>query len=316
MGSAVCTLFEGHYHHGVAALTNSLYQNGFRGDVFAGYRGQLPAWAAEAAVNNNIAWPGCTSYNAAEGLAVHFLPVDTHFHLAHYKPDFMHTLLTDVAKNADGIAYFDPDIVIKCKWEFYENWMANGVALVHEIVSNDMPPTHPSRKKWEQVIKMYNRQVTHHLYSYLNCGFCGVNRAYTEFLKVWSDVIQIAVKHYNQNPAQFASFDRTSTFWSIDQDAFNIAAMCCNSPLSEIGSEGMDFIASGWTMSHATGSPKPWKKNFLLGALDGKPPTTPEKSYWQYADTPILTSSKAFIKFKRVCILITAFTGRFYRRYY
>jgi hypothetical protein len=315
MASSVCTLFEGHYHYGVAGLTNSLYHHGYRGVVYAGYRGQLPVWASTASENVSISWPGCKTLNVNTELSIHFLPIDTQFHLAHYKPEFMLALINGIAANDAGIVYFDPDIVIKCRWAFFEQWMVHGVAMVHEVVSNDMPPTHPSRKQWEAVIALYNKTVIRQLSSYINCGFCGVAKKHIEFLQVWKDVIHLAVNNFNQNPATFASFDRTSMFWSIDQDAFNIAAMCCNTPLSEMGPEAMDFVAAGWTMSHATGSPKPWKKMFFIEAFKGNPPTKPERIFWQHASGIIKVFNSSYVKYKLLCIAITSFTGRFYRRY-
>lgn len=315
MSSAVCTIFEGHYHYGVAALSNSLYIHGYRGDIYAGYRGQLPFWASSALNNSAIGWSGCKSMEIITGLWIHFLPITVDSHLAHHKPDFMLQLLEGPAKGNNGIVYFDPDIVIRCKWGFYEKWITYGVALVHEVVSNDMPPTHPSRKEWEKVIEFYKKGVVNKLYSYLNCGFCGVEQKYIEFLKVWSDIIKIAVREYGLDPAEFASFDRTNVFWSIDQDAFNIAAMCCSSPLSEIGSEGMDFVEAGWTMSHATGTPKPWKKIFLMSFLDGKPPSRAEKAFWMYVDGPVKMFNPIYINYKRISLTVASFLGRFYRRY-
>ncbi|MEO7310416.1 MAG: hypothetical protein ABIX01_08470 [Chitinophagaceae bacterium] len=315
MRSNVCTLFEGHYHYGVAALTNSLYQYGFRGAVYAGYRGELPEWAASATINPGIDWAGCRTLSVVDGLEIHFIPVVTDYHLTNYKPDFMLRLWEGPGMDADGLAYFDPDIVVKCKWDFFERWMSYGVALVHEIVSNDMPPTHPIRMEWHEVIEKTGMQKNRDIMSYINGGFCGVSRKYIEFLEVWSNVIKTAIRHYGQDPAVFASYDRTSTFWNVDQDAFNIAAMCCVSPISEMGSEGMDFINAGWTMSHATGSPKPWKKNFLKLVLSGKPPTLAEKGFWLHAATPITAFSQSYIRYKSICIAIASFGGRFYRRY-
>ena len=44
--SVVCTLAEGEYFHGVAALINSLVQAEFEGNVVVGYRGSKPHWLA------------------------------------------------------------------------------------------------------------------------------------------------------------------------------------------------------------------------------------------------------------------------------
>src|ERR1700732_1648164 len=45
--SVVCTLAEGSYFNGVAALTNSLVHAGFEGSVVVGYRGSKPTWLAQ-----------------------------------------------------------------------------------------------------------------------------------------------------------------------------------------------------------------------------------------------------------------------------
>ena len=119
MTSVVCTLFENHYHYGVAALTNSLYHQGFRGPVYAGYRGPLPSWAQVASENNALGWAGATTLEVADGLKIHFLPLDTSYLLTNYKPQFMIRLLAGPAKEAGSMFYFDPDIVVKCTWSFF-----------------------------------------------------------------------------------------------------------------------------------------------------------------------------------------------------
>jgi hypothetical protein len=314
MQSAVCTLFEGHYHYGLAALINSLYKNEFRGDVYVGYKGSLPFWASGSVENDGIKWAGVKTLTLSGGLQIHFMPLDTKAHLTNYKPDFMLRLFDGPAKEAAGLLYFDPDIVVRCKWSFYETWINHGVALVHEITANDMPASHPIRKEWVKVIERCNLTVKRNLTSYINAGFCGVNSGNIEFLKKWSLIIDTAVKDYAFKSENFKFSSRTEIFFAGDQDAFNIAAMSCDSDLSEIGPDGMDFVHGGFTMSHAIGAPKPWKKNFFTSSFKGIGPTMADKRFWANSKGPIECYSKNTLRIKRLSMIFATLLGRFYAK--
>jgi len=313
MYSVICTLFEGHYHYGLVALTNSLYKNGFRGSIYAGYRGLLPDWATNLYNDDHIG-PGTQTFEVANGLQIHFIPLITNIHFTNYKMDFMLDLFNGPAKNASGIVYFDPDIIIKCKWDFFDKWISHGVAVVHEITANDMPYNHPVRKEWEKVISKRNLAVKRNLNSYLNAGFCGISKDHIEFLKIWSLIMRIAENDYGYENAYLKHTHRTDPFFAGDQDAFNMAAMCCESPLSEMGPEGMDLTYGGFTMSHAIGSPKPWKKNFLYSAILGNKPSIADKAFWLNMKFPIKCFDNNFIKRKQLSIAVASFIGRFYRQ--
>ena len=314
MQSVVCTLFEGHYHKGVAALTNSLYFHGFRGEVFVGYRGELSSWAVQAKDNPSIKWTGAKTLEVADGLRLHFLPVDTHFHFTTYKPYFMLSLIEGVAKGAGGIIYFDPDIVIKCRWSFFEKWITYGVGLVHEVVNHDMPPNHPTRFMWNEIIKQSGRDVTRNLNSYINAGYCGVSKQNIEFIRTWRDIIDVAIKHHNFDPGTFMLSDRTSIFCG-DQDGLNITAMCCVSPISEVGPQEMDFVHGGFIMSHANSATlKPWKKSFFLFALSGNSPTLQDRAFWVHTSKPIQIFNPVKIRLKKTSLSLASLMGRFYKR--
>lgn len=316
MKSVVCTLFEGNYHHGVAALCNSLFNNNFRGDIFVGYRKELPHWANSAYENPSLEWENGKTLKIAEDFKVHFLPVVTDWHLANYKPEFMLKLFSSSAKNAGSLFYFDPDIVVKCNWVFYEKWANAGVALVHEIIANDCPPSHPRRAIWKEAIDKIEMKIERDVHSYINSGFCGVKKSNIEFLETWSKVLQCFVDSFGFSITHFdfQKFNHWDIYFAGDQDAFNISAMCSKSPISEMGPEAMDFIHGGFTMSHAVGGPKPWEKSFILSALKGIPPSLPDKSFWKYAGTPLLTNSSGKIKIKHLSIKVASFIGRFYRK--
>lgn len=312
----VCTLFEGNYHIGVAALSNSLYKSGFRGSIYAGYKGFLPKWADAAAANILLKWEGGRTLSIAEGLDIHFLPLKTDYHLTNYKPNFMLQLLSCPASDSEGIFYFDPDIIVKCKWSYFEEWITYGVALVHEIISNDMPPSHPLRMKWGDVILKADKQINRRLNSYINGGFCGVSTKNAKFLQDWIDITNAGIKHFSLTGNQWKhDYDRQYIFFAQDQDALNITAMATENPVSEMGPEAMDFIHGGFTMSHAVGSPKPWAKKFLTSMVKGEPPSFADKSFWQHTQVPIKLYSVKKMRYKKTCMNIASFMGRFYRKH-
>ncbi|MEO6550098.1 MAG: hypothetical protein ABIN94_18995 [Ferruginibacter sp.] len=315
MSYVVCTLFEKHFHRGLAALSNSLYKKGFRGWICAGYRGNLPSWAKNAKAITAFEWEGGKTLDVAEGLQIHFLPIETEYHFTKYKPTFMLRLFDGPAKDADGLAYLDPDIIVRCEWAFFEYWMGVGVAIVHEVISNDMPASHPIRRGWEKLIIRSGRTITSNISSYINGGFCGVKKANIEFLIVWSEFLELAFSEFGDNRTNFKLNPKTTLFSVADQDALNIAAMCCGCPISEMGPEAMDFVNGGWTLSHATNKPKPWNKNFLGSALRGHPPTPAEKNFWRNVTYPIVFYPKKTVVFKRFCLTAASFIGRFYSRH-
>jgi len=310
----VCTLFEGHYHYGVAGLINSLQKYGFKGAIYVGYRGELPGWAASASNSNSVEWAGAKSMLIANELHIHFLPVSTKWHLVNYKPDFILELIKGPSKKSDGIAYFDPDIVITKKWEYYDNWISHGVALVHESVSNDMPPSHPLRQTWKEMICSHHLGNVRELYSYINGGFCAIQIKHKEFIQKWSTIMQIGFQFYGMNPEGFMLYERPHPFHASDQDALNITAMCCESPISEVGPEGMGFIGGVVLMAHATGSPKPWKKQFLKSAFLGQPPSRADKAYWENVNGAIKITGRYLTLYKKISVKTAGFIGRFYKK--
>ncbi|MCF2519162.1 hypothetical protein [Dyadobacter sp. CY351] len=315
MNIVVCTLFEGHYHYGVAALVNSLSKNGFTGHIYAGYKGSIPEWA-NGKKGRVLHWDNASTITPADGIDVHFIPVKTDFHLTNYKPGFVIELMEQVSSDVSGVFYFDPDIVIKCRWSFYELWLTLGVPLVHEITNNDMPATHPVRILWRDLILKNDLEVTNHIHSYINAGFWGISRENVEFAHLYKKFVDISVTDYNMDLNDFTfDLDRTNPFFAKDQDALNIAAMCSRVPLSEYGPEAMDFVHGGKVMSHATGSPKPWKKNYMLSFLKGNPPSLSDRAYWNNTNDAVRLYPGYYVGLKQLEMKIATFLGRFYKRY-
>ena len=274
MKTTVCTLFEGHYHFGVAGLVNSLCAHGFRGTVWAGYRGALPPWAGAAAARGEF-----SEMPVQDGVALRFVPLTTDAHFTNYKATFLAEVLERLDPSAEAAAYADPDVLIAGRWSFFEEWIECGVALC-EDVNSPMPETHPIRGAWRKFGAKHGLALRPRTASYVNGGFLGVARAHLPFLRTWSRVLEAMKAELGtaQN-FQWANKDRTYPFFRNDQDALNMAIEASDIALSIVGKEGMGFAGGGYIMYHALGLPKPWAKNFVVEALQGWPPTGADKAF-------------------------------------
>ena len=183
MKCAVCTLFERDYHLGVAAFVNSLCTSGFRGTVYAGFRGPLPPWAERSAQ----AQPhGHTLLEVMDGVRLVFMPLNTPAHLTNYKPDFMLQVEALAAAETDALIYCDPDLLIDVEWEYIVDWLSCGIAVC-EDVNSPMPENHPTRVGWRRFFKQFGHDLQFRASNYANGGFVGLTWNYRKILPLWQE---------------------------------------------------------------------------------------------------------------------------------
>jgi hypothetical protein len=309
MKISLCTLFEGNYHFGVAALSNSLVAAGFSGVLWAGYRGALPNWIT-----------GSSSYNAASGefqvnesFKLCMVPLETPLHFTYYKPVFLRDILEEYAPESELVAYIDPDIVMKCDWPSFCAWFSDDAISLMEDLNWAFPARHPKRLQWNAFFAKHGVHPRRTLERYYNAGFIAVPRRHVDFLDLWGRLCHIVVD-YNQGAKQLKTGAATALFHSTDQDALNFAITVHEAPLNTAGPDAMDFIAGGHYLSHAIGSPKPWNARHIRLALKGHPPSTASKFYLLFADGPIKAFSDRELAQRRFALRIASAIGRVYGR--
>jgi hypothetical protein len=305
MRDTACTLYEGNYHLGVGALINSLYAHGFRGQFFVGYRGELPPWVAEA--KSGI-------FLAAPGLTIQFIHLETPWHLANYKAKFMADLFARYPNEINQLAYFDPDIVVTCRWSFYREWINGGIAVVQEVTNGTMPSTHPLRLAWSHFLTANGETARRDLERYFNSGFVGIAYANRDFLLLWHKLHEAVLSSRKEAASQFMPGDRSLPFFGIDQDCLNAALMSTEQCICVIGPEGMGFIPGGFTMQHAVGSPKPWQFSLWKSIARASPPSMAIKAFWMNVENPIKLFGSLEILRARIGLAAATFIGRFYCR--
>lgn len=317
MSSVVCTLFEGHHHYGVAALTNSLSAQGYRGVIYVAYRGNLPEWAAAATEDFTLPWPGNRSLEVEAELKLSFLPFDTKNHFSNCKADLMLRLWDGLASEATAMFYIDPDIVIKTPWSVLEDWLDYGVCLCEDI-NSPLSEHHPMRTAWRRYFGQKGFDLRFKDAIYANAGFVGVSLKNRSFLTTWQSLMEAMAPAIggldnsgftSEEPSLFAPFGNS------DQDALNATVEAWDGVVSLVGKEGMAMTPGTSLMSHAIGRNKPWQWHPLGQALRGWPPRRADKDYWEIASGPIAAQPASLIKRRQLEIKVAAFIGRFYRRY-
>ncbi|MEC5166785.1 hypothetical protein RCH18_002534 [Flavobacterium sp. PL11] len=320
--SSICTLFEGHYHHGVATLSNSIYNSGFRGTIYVGYKGELPDWIIKGNKEKIGKWDDAIVINTADDFKLIFLPLVTSNSLTNYKPDFMLELWQGPAEDTEALFYFDPDIVISDVWSCFEQWVQCGVAVC-EDVNSPLQEYHPRRVGWRNYYKKYNVTLKFVNSIYVNGGFIGLIKKDIVFLKLWinlQELMAISIGGLDKSifsqqiySSSIKEMDGFNYFDTSDQDALNATIEVFNGTISYIGKNGMGFVPGKIMMHHAIGPSKPWQKKYLLAALKGRPPRSLDTAYWSNKNHPILAHSNWEIKRKKAEMNIAKFIGRFYK---
>jgi hypothetical protein len=311
----VCTVFEGHYHKGVAALVNSLSVNGFEGTIYAGYKGALPPWAVIEAKEKNY-----EVMRVKDNLKLHFLKFPDTAFLPYCKPNFMLDLFDTLEPQAERVIYFDCDIVVKCTFSYFEQWSDFGIMLVEDI-NSPISTTDPLRYQWVDYFKKHDISVRRDSNQYVNGGFIGMNRRAKGFLNTWNHIQNLVLEdmnamkvdvHKSHLPEKISGLkDRTYMFNRTDQDALNVAKDTTEEVLAIADSSAMDFKSVGFVMSHAAAKEKPWEKNWLKFVLkNGQRPSPTDRIFLNYTVSPISIYNNRERKIKQIHLKLASILGR------
>ena len=298
MKTTLCTLFEGDYHLGAAALLNSLHHAGFDGTFVCGFRGPRPRWAQRTA--------------SLTPIRVRWVELSVPVHFTNHKAAFMLACLHVHTPDATAVGYIDPDIIVKSSWAVVERWLRGGVALC-EDANASLPSGHPYRVAWIDFFARHGLTPVRTLERYYNAGFVAVPREFQSLLTRWVGLLDLAARELGPL-SMIKHADPSALFHTVDQDALNMALLLDAVPIHAVGPEGMDFLPGGHLLSHAAGGRKPWRGGFLLEAFRGRPPGSPHKQFHQHARAPLPVLSPPTLAWRRLELAAAALLGRFYRR--
>ncbi|CAN5915496.1 hypothetical protein BH11PSE13_BH11PSE13_20680 [soil metagenome] len=306
MKTTVCTLFEGHYHYGVAGLVNSLAAAGYEGTVWVGHRGPLPSWIVGGAGFDSTA----KCLQVTPKVRLQTVELNPPMSLTYFKPTFMLDILERLAPDTGAICYVDPDIVVKCDWTAIEQWVPpDGIALVEDL-HWAMPAQHPKRARWQEFFASHGETPVRPLERYYNAGFVGVARAQIDVLRAWKRICGIVAAYSGGSLQQRRVGERDHLFHSTDEDALNFTLSLSAIQLATLGPEAMDLTPGGKHLSHAVGSFKPWQGHHVRRALQGQPPTVAGEWFYHFAAGPISPFTRLHLAKRRAAMRVALALGK------
>jgi hypothetical protein len=304
----VCTLAEGHYFNGVAALANSLVRAGFKGSIVVGYRGAPPNWlqAFNRVSQDNY-------YDICPSVRLHLLEIGGDWHLANCKPQLVERLLFEMFPEAELVYFFDTDMVVNYRWDAFAKWVDAGVVMVLDVADTYMHPRHVYRESWRALAAKQGlgcRDVT----GYVNSGCVGVSRTNADFVRVWSRLME-ELERAGANMRVMKTDTGDLAFSRMDQDVLNATVMATQTPVALLGPEAMGmFPWFGNVMPHAMWLRKPWVRNYIIDAIRGFPPGRVHLAYWDFVDGPIRPFSPLKLALKRAYLRIGHVIGLLHSR--
>jgi hypothetical protein len=304
MTAVACTVYEGDYHLGVGALANSLHRQGYRGELWVGWRGQLPPWAKTVDASGRL--------SVAADFAIRFVEIEPGPPVAQLKPVLMRRIFDELVPDAVQVFFFDSDALVIARWPFFKAWAQDAVALVTDAWFPRVPTHHPWRKAWRSLAEARSRQVRG-IECYHGSAFLGVPRVHRALVDAWCDLTALFQERDPQQGMRFKSGDRmTDPFHGTDQDTLAAALMATDVPLCTSGPEAFGFTGFGCVILHPIG-PKPWRISHLRDALHGRRPDLYANAFWRHVDAPITVMPPWQRAMRKLEWAIAHGINRFYR---
>jgi hypothetical protein len=292
----LCTVAEGSYFHGAAALANSAVASGFKGSFVIGCRGERPAWVADL---EKV--PGTDAYKVTEDVRLEFVKIDGPWHLANYKGHLVKRIFDELRPSPDVVYYLDTDIVLTHRWDIMAGWASDGVVVALDMADTYMSPHHIYRRAWKRLAENIVQECREFT-GYVNSGCVGIHRDYAGFAEVWSLLME-ELERDGADMSKIKNWAGKREFARMDQDVLNSTIMATDTPIALLGAEATGWYpGTGGIMAHAMVHRKPWLRNYVLDALRGFPPDQVHRAYWRFVDGPIRPFGRWEMKRKRAAL--------------